>query len=112
MTDNSSNKALYTLAINAVCDDMKSRRFSIRTETPSDETVVFFENSNGKYGIVLPKQSDSNNLTADGPFELTHFKGKNLNSREKFVMPLNVKDEDGIKRVAKKWLDALLPKPE
>ena len=102
---------LYTRAIYAVRDAMKDRGFGFRTvDTTPDEIVVFFENATAQYGIVLSKPNDPNNLIVHEPFELTRFKGKDLNSREKFVIPLNATtDEEGIKNVVNKWLDVLLP---
>ena len=116
MTDKTSDEATlyYTQAINAVWDEMERRHFSPHTDNPEPgTTVVFFDKANPrtKYGIVLRRQSDSTKLETDEPFLLEYFgRGKDLKSREKFVMPLNAPtDAESIRCQVRRWLDAILP---
>jgi len=123
----SDKKALYTLAIRAVVDEMKGRGFipSIN-DCPSNEVVVMFkkyentmpleecfEPTIANYGLTgFTKPSDITKLKASEPFRFLHLVGKPFNktvSLEMNLSDVSEIDEEGIKMRVKEWLDALLP---
>ena len=111
----SDETTLYTWAVGAVLDNMETKRgFSHWFEDGAPETtVVRFEKSETQqYVIVLPK-FDSSKHKASEPFTLDSINDSPINSGEKFVIPPNTQyDQDGIRSLVVKWLDALLPKQE